>query len=320
MVAHPILPPASATAFAPATVANVAAGFDVLGFAIEGVGDRVRATRRPPGHGVTIETIEGLVDDLPADPARNTASVAVRSLVAELRLTCGFSLAIAKGIPLASGMGGSAASAVAAVVAVNHLLARPLSPEALLCHAVAGERAASGSAHADNVGPCLLGGLTAVVAHDPPRVVPIPVPRGLRYVLVHPGLRLETRRARAVLPERLSLSDHVAQSMCLAGFLAGCFGSDLELIRRSMEDRVAEPARASLVPGFGAAKRAAIEAGAIGCAMAGAGPSVFAWVEPSAAERVERALGAAFAREGLTAEAWSGALGAPGARVETAAP
>ncbi len=309
--------PTSVTAFAPATVANVAAGFDVLGFALATPGDRVTVTRDDTLDGVRVDSIEGVVRDLPRDPDRNTASVAVQSLLRATGERGGFRLSIDKGIALGSGMGGSAASAVAGVVAANRLLARPLARDRLLVHAVAGEHAASGAAHADNAAACLVGGLTAVVGGEPPRVVSIALPPDVCSVVVRPQRRLDTREARAALPSTIPLDRHVAQSQRLAGFVAGCFAGDLELIARSMEDLIAEPARARSIPGFAEARAAALGQGAIGFGIAGSGPSVFAWVlGESQGRQVERAVRAAFAAVGLASDGWVGPLAASGATVE----
>jgi len=307
----------SRTAFAPATVANVAVGFDVLGFAIDGPGDRVTVTADPTVRGVRIDAIRGCVRDLPRDPRRNTASVALLSLLERRDPPFGLRVELDKGIPLGSGMGGSAASAVAAVVAAAALLDPPPATAELLPHATAGEAAASGAAHADNAAPCLWGGLTAVIGADPPRVTPIPVPAGVVCVVVHPHLTIETRRAREVLPREVALSAHVAQSMGLVGFLAGCFRADLDLVRGSMVDRLVEPARSPLIPGFAAARAAALAAGALGFGIAGSGPSVFAWsAGPTDAARIEADVQAAFAAAGLASDAWTGPLRARGACLE----
>ena len=311
--------PTAATAFAPATVANVSAGFDVLAFALSGVGDRVSVWRDDAIRGVRVESITGVVRELPTDPEQNTASVAVLSLLRATGAAGGFRLAIDKGIALGSGMGGSAASAVAAAVAANRLLEQPLEPEALLDHAVAGERAASGAGHADNAGACLFGGLTAVVVDHPPRVVRLPVPRGIHCALVRPHLRLDTREARAALPESVPLGRHVAQSQRLAGFVAGCFLGDLELVGRSMEDLIAEPARAALIPGLAEARAAAAGAGALAFGIAGAGPSVFAWVRRAEdAGGVAAVVREAFVGAGLATDVWCGPIGETGAVIETA--
>lgn len=307
---------ASATAFAPATVANVSVGFDVLGFAVEAVGDTVTAVVDEAIDGVEIDAIEGVVTDLPRDAASNTATVAARALLDGLGLAAGVRLSLTKGIPLGSGMGGSAASAVAAVVAVNGLLADPLPRERLLGASLAGEAAASGAPHADNAAPCLFGGLVAAVSHDPPRVIDLPVPDGLRCVLVHPGLRIDTRDARRVLPVAVPLATHVEQAMSLAGFVAGCFRGDLELIGACLTDRVAEPRRAALIPGFEAARRGALAAGALGCGISGSGPTVFAWlagdVDPAP---VVDAMRDALASAGAEVRDWVTTVDRAGARI-----
>jgi homoserine kinase len=306
-----------ATAFAPATVANVAVGFDVLGFALEGVGDRVRVSvDENPSPPVTIESITGVVTDLPTDPRRNTAAVAVAKMVEALDLRVGLRIALDKGIPLGSGMGGSAASAVGAVVAVNGLLAEPLSPDSLLPFALEGEAAASGAPHADNAAPCLFGGMTAVVATDPLRVVEIPTPEGLACVLVRPELRIDTREARAALRTEIPLELSVAQSMRLTGFLVGCYRDDIDLVGQSMEDLVAGPQRAAAITGFDSAREAALGAGALGFAVAGSGPSVFAWVRSTDdAAVVESAVRGAFVSHGVRSQGWVSRLGCSGAHL-----
>ncbi len=304
------------TAFAPATVANVAVGFDVLGFALEGVGDRVTVAHEQDSDGIVVEILDGVVTDLPVDPAKNTASVAVAAMLTGRWEGRGLRISIAKGIPLGSGMGGSAASAVAAVVATNGLLARPLATDELLPFAMAGEAAASGAPHADNAAPCLYGGMTAVVAAHPPRVVGVPVPSGLLCILAHPHLKIETRAARAALPESVALGTHVEQSMRLAGFLTGMYRGDFRLIGNSLIDLVAEPSRSKLIPGFASARSAALGAGSLGFGISGSGPSVFALADdPAVAGRVEKAVAAAFEAEGLEVDLWTGPIRQEGAAV-----
>jgi len=196
------------TAFAPATVANVGIGFDILGHTVEAVGDKVRL-RRIDEPGVHIRSITGIAGELPVDPAHNTAGRAVQAMHEELGLDFGFEMDIEKGIPLGSGLGGSAASAVAAVVAANALLRAPVPRLQLLRYAMAGEIVASGSAHIDNIAPCLFGGLTLTVGIDHPRVKQIPVPPSLRCVLAHPHMYLGTREARAILKADVTRSDFV---------------------------------------------------------------------------------------------------------------
>lgn len=304
----------SATAFAPATVGNVGIGFDILGHAFTVIGDRVRATRagRP---GVRIGAVTGLAGDLPMEADRNTAGMAVISLANSLSLPFGIELAIEKGIPLGSGLGGSAASAVAAVVAANELLDQPLSRTELLTHAIQGEAVASGSRIADDVAPSLFGGLVLTVGIDRPRIKQIPVPPGIRCVLVHPHLFVSTRDARAMLSATVSMSDFVWQTANLAGFLAGCYTNDFALIREAFEDVIVEPQRARLIPGFPEVKRAALEEGALGCSISGAGPSVFAWCEESQSQHICLAMVKAFARHDLDCDQWIAAIGNEGARI-----
>jgi homoserine kinase len=308
-------PPRSATAFAPASIGNVAAGFDVLGHAMDAVGDHVTVTRSGEG-GVRIVSVTGIAGALPTDPAANTATAGLLRLIDERRLPFGFDVAIRKGIPLGSGMGGSASSAVAGIVAASAVLGEPLTESEMFRYAMVGEAVASGAMHGDNVAPILLGGLRLVRAIDPPDVVRIPVPARVRCVLVHPALRLDTRTARAVLPREVPLSLAVHQAAELAGLVAACFLGDVALIGRSLVDHVVEPARAPLVPGFRAVQRAAMDAGALGCSLSGAGPSLFAWCDgDEAASAVRAGMTEAFAAEGVESEAWISPVDCPGARI-----
>jgi homoserine kinase len=308
--------PGRATAFAPATTSNLAVGFDILGHPVGPAGDRVTVTRRDSA-GVVIGAVGGCAGPLPTDPAANTAGFAVMRLLADHAPGLGVEVSIEKGIPLGSGIGGSAASAVAAVVAANALLPAPLPLEALCAYALAGESIASGAVHGDNVAPSLYGGLVLVRSAEPPDVVRLPAPPALRCVMVLPRQRLDTRAARAVLPKTVPLHDVIVQSANLAGVIAGCFTDDLALIGRSMRDGIVEPHRASLIPGFGAVKVAAMDAGALGCSISGGGPSVFAWCDgDETAQRARVAMVAAFAAAGVEAEGWTCAVGGPGARLE----
>lgn len=303
----------SATAFAPASVGNVAVGFDVLGHSVQAIGDRVTARRAAPG--VTIKSITGTVTDLPLDAERNTAGMAVLAMTRELQLDFGFELSIEKGIPLGSGLGGSAASAVAAVVAANALLAKPVGKLELLKFAMQGEAVASGSVHVDNIAPSLFGGLVLTVGIDNPIVKSIPVPESVRCVLVHPHMMLSTREARQILKRTVDLSDLIWQSANLAGFLTGCFTNDITLIRGSLEDVVIEPQRQVLIPGFKTVKESALQRGALGCSISGAGPTIFAWCEHQDAMRIRDAMVEAFSANGLASDAWISTLDAIGARV-----
>ena len=289
-----------ATAFAPATVANVAVGFDLLGYAVEAAGDEATVTRTERA-GVRIAAVtDGTgkipVEAIPRDAGRNTATVGLIRLCEDLRLGFGFDVELRKGIALGSGMGGSAASAVAAIVAADALLDRPLGREELLRYALMGESVASGASHPDNAAPCLFGGLTLVARAEPLRLVRLPVPPNVFSVLVHP---------------------HVRQSANLAGFVAALYTGDLELLGDSLADLVIEPQRAALVPGFDAVKAAALREGALGASLSGSGPSVFAWVTSGdAAARTRDAMVAAFREHGVEeVDAWVSPVGGEGARV-----
>ena len=304
----------TATAFAPASVGNVAVGFDILGHTVAALGDRVRITRRTEP-GVAIRSITGVVTNLPLVAEKNTAGMAALALARELELPFGFELDIEKGIPLGSGLGGSAASAVAAVVAAAALVDEPLDRTRLLKFAMQGEAVASGSVHVDNIAPSLFGGLVLTVGIDNPHVKQIPVPGNVRCVVVHPHMMLATREARAILRKTVELSDVIWQQANLAGFLAGCYTSDLPLIRESLLDVVIEPQRQVLIPGFVEVKQAALAAGALGCSISGAGPTVFAWAESEDAENVRSEMVAAFRKHGLETDSWVSAIDREGARV-----
>ena len=307
-------PRTSALAFAPASVGNVAIGFDILGFSVDALGDRARVTRLESPE-VRIEAIHGVVRDLPLQAERNTAGRALMAMREALGLEFGFGLVLEKGIPLASGLGGSAASAVAAVVAANALLVQPRTLLELLKYAMHGEAVASGSMHVDNIAPSLFGGLVLTVGIDHPRVKQIPVPAAIRAVIVHPHMFLSTRQARAILKHSVEMADFVWQTANLAGFISGCYTNDLDMVRESLEDVVIEPQRAALIPGFAEVRRAALSAGALGCSISGAGPTTFAWCLESQAQAVGAAMVLEFAQHGLKADHWITSIVPSGARV-----
>jgi homoserine kinase len=306
--------PRSATAFAPASVGNVAIGFDILGFSVAALGDRVTVSRSE-SKGVTIGEVTGVAGPLPTDPAHNTAGRALLAMQEALQPGFGFAMRIHKGIPLGSGLGGSAASAVGAVVAANALLPQPCGKLELLKFAMQGEAVASGSLHVDNISPSLFGGLVLTVGIDHPRVKRIPVPEGVRAVIVHPHMFLSTRQARAILRGSVELSDFVWQTANLAGFISGCYTSDLDMIRASFEDVVIEPQRQALIPGFAAVRLAAMQAGALGCSISGAGPTLFAWALAKDAHRVLEAMRREFAASSVHIDEWLIDIGGEGARV-----
>jgi len=251
------------------------------------------------------------------DAAQNTATVGLIKLLEDLRPGFGFDVRVRKGIALGSGMGGSAASAVAALVAANSLLEKPLPKESLLAYALAAERVACGASHPDNAAPSLFGGLTLVVSTEPLRCVRLPVPRGLLAVLVHPHVRVDTRDSRAVLRPHVPLADHVRQSARLAGLVAACFNDDVELMRTCLDDVVIEPQRAALIPGFARVKAAALGAGALGASISGSGPSVFALADSEeTAARVRSAMVEAFESGGVGAvDSWVSTVCEEGARL-----
>jgi homoserine kinase len=302
------------TAFAPGSVANVAIGFDILGFSVDAVGDSVTLTRtqRP---GVTISSITGVVQDLPLAAEKNTAGQALLALIRARSLPFGFDVHIKKGIPLASGLGGSAASAVAAVVAANAMIDDPLTRIELLQVAMEGEAVASGSRHADNISPSLFGGLVLTVGIDEPRVKQIPVPEQIYAVIVHPHLQVSTKQARAILSRTVNMSDFVWQTANLAGFISGCYTNDLDLIKASLVDVIIEKQRQVLIPGFTDVRAAALARGALGCSISGAGPTVFALCLEADAGAVRNAMVEAFAAQGIEADKWIVSVQSGGAHV-----
>lgn len=307
------------TAFAPASIGNVAVGFDMLGLAIAGVGDRVSA-RRVSSNDVSIAEVRGLDGNihpiLSNDSAENTASVAAAALWDAAGESGGLELIVRKGVPLQSGMGSSSASAVAGVVAANTLLDTPLDIEALLPFAMEGERVASGGMHADNVAPSLLGGLVLCPPALLPRMIRLATPEGLSSVLLHPELLVNTAEARKKLARGYSMEEWLAQQGYLAGFMAGIAMNDIELIRQCLKDIIIEPQRISAVPCFEAVRDAALRAGALGSSLSGSGPSLFALCESGIAAKVAIAMEQACRGCGYECQSWVSSLAAEGAHVE----
>lgn len=263
----------TASAFAPATVANVAVGFDILGFALSGVGEV--ATVTIVKEGVEIERIEGF-PEIPLEPERNTATAGLLQLIRDRNLNFGFKVRLEKSIPVGSGLGGSSTSAVAAIVAANALLKKKLTSEELLHYALIGEEVASGSRHADNVGPCLTGGLVFVRSSPALLLEKIKTPKELRAVVILPDFSINTKEARRLLSEDVSLRSLIQQTANLSGFLLGCLSNRMDLIEKCFEDVIIEPQRARLIPSFGQLQKAARHAGALGCSISGSGPAIFA--------------------------------------------
>ena len=262
--------------FSPASVSNVGAGFDIFGFALNQPGDEVvmRIIEKP---GIHITKITGDDHHLPKDIKKNTAAVSLRAMMNALEPKFGVEMELHKKMPLGSGLGSSAASAVASVFALNALLKKPFSKKDLLLFALEGEKIASGNiAHADNVAPCLYGGFTLVRGCTPPDVISIPTPADLYCTIIHPHIEIKTEFARKILRSQIKLSDAIKQWGNAAALVAGLMKPDYELIRRSIEDYIIEPIRGSLIPNYFLLKETALKHNALGCSISGSGPSVFA--------------------------------------------
>lgn len=301
-----------ARAWSPGSVGNIGVGFDVLGHALQAVGDYA-TVRRVDAPDVRITAVGGCVRDLPREAAHNTAGAALLAMQRALGLSHGFELELDKGIPLGSGMGGSAASVVAALVAANALLDTPLPTRALYPFALDGEAVASGGRHGDNLGSMLLGGLV-LATHD--RLERIPVPDAWHAAVAHPHVVLETRRSREALAGDYPLHQFVDQSANLALVLTGCFKGDAELVRAGLADVLVEPRRAPLIPGFAAVKEAALDHGALGASISGGGPSVFGWFDTrEAASAAAGDMASAFAAAGLDSDTHVTPVNAAAARL-----
>lgn len=279
------------------------------------VGDRVTVGRIEER---TVRIAGGNDPTIPLDAGSNTAGAGLLRLITDRELDFGFEVTLEKGIPLGSGMGGSAASAAGAIVAASRLVPGGLTEKELLHYGMIGEEVATNSFHPDNLAPCILGGLVIAFGGESMDVLRVPVPPSLHCVVVHPKLRLDTRDARRVLPDKICLHQHVEQSGRLAGVIAGCFTGDLELIGRSLQDLIVEPKRSPLVTGFPAVQRAALDAGALGCSLSGSGPSLFAWCEGrDRGENIRERMVAAFAEAGVESRGWVSVVDAPGTRIES---
>lgn len=259
--------------FSPATIANISCGFDVLGLALDAVGDEM-IIRKTTEKGIIITKLTG--QDLPTETLQNVAGVAGLALLAESDYNGGFEIEIHKKIKAGSGIGSSAASSAGAVWAMNSLLDQPFSSLDLVKFAMEGERLASGVAHADNVAPALFGGFTLVRSYQPLDIIKIPTPSALYATIIHPQIEVKTSDSRRILKTTISLEDGIKQWGNVGGLIAGLYTDDYELIGRSLIDHIVEPIRSILIPGFDKVKQNALEAGALGCGISGSGPSIFA--------------------------------------------
>ena len=300
-------------AFAPGTVANLGPGLDILGLALKGAGDIVTVERASHG---AIEIRSSGHPEIPVDPRSNTAGIAAAAVRRRAGAdSAGLTLDVQKGLPLSGGQGGSAASAVAAAIATDALLGSALSRADLLEACLEAEAAVAGR-HADNVAPSLFGGIVLVRALDPPDVVSLSFPESLLVVLAEPEQRLRTGEARERLPDSVSREIAIAQAAQVGALVAALAAGDLGLLRRAVLDRIAEPARASLLPGFLEAKRAALDAGAFGCSISGSGPASFAFAaERDGAARVADAMIQAYRSRGVSARARISRIDREGARL-----
>ena len=303
-------------AVAPATSANLGAGFDVFGVALDALFDSVSVEVKE-GNAIEI-SVEGVgAESVPVEPSRNTAGIVAKALLDWSNKKCGFTIKIKKGIRFGSGLGSSAASAAAAALAINEALGLDLSKMELIKYAAQGEMASAGAPHADNVSSAILGFFTVISSYNPLEVIPLPSPKNLEFVIAIPEiLKKNTAMARSVLPKEVKLSDLVHNVGHAATFIAGIALNDVELMGKGMADAVVEPARAHLIPGMADVKKSALEAGAAGAAISGAGPSILAMVNAKKknAEKVAKAMKEAFEKHGIKSQTMRAKPG-PGARI-----
>ncbi len=302
--------------FAPASVANLACGYDVLGLALEKPGDEI-ILRKSDKKGLRITAISGADRPLPKDITKNTAGVAAASLLDHIGMhDLGIEMEIHKKMPSGSGLGSSAASAAAAVWGINNLLHLGMSKRELLPFAVLGEQTADGAYHADNVAPSLLGGMIFIRDNESLDVFKLPYIPGLYLAMVHPALTIMTKDAREIISPDISLKQHIRQSGNLAAFVLATYTSDISLLRRCLTDEIIEPQRASLIPHFYEVKQAAIQKGALGCSISGAGPSIFALCDNSLiAEETAKSMAGVFIKNKIEATYFTSKINHEGALV-----
>jgi len=274
--------------FSPATVANVACGYDVLGFCLDTIGDEM-VIRKTQEKGIKITKIEGF--DLPFEASENVAGVSALAMYEALKPDCGFEIEIYKKIKPGSGIGSSAASAVGSVFGMNELLDKPFNKTQLTAFAMKGEALASKCEHADNLAPALFGGFTLVKSIKPLEVLQLPTPKDIFAVIIHPQIEIKTSESRAILPSKVELKNAINQWANVGSFVHALHTNDYDLLSRSLEDHVVEPYRSQLIPNFKEVKQAVLDSGALGCSISGAGPSIFALNKGlDSANRVKRAM------------------------------
>ena len=303
------------TIFSPATVANVACGFDVLGFCLDGVGD-VMTIRKSDKKGIRISKIEGF--DLPTETEKNVAGVSALAMYEDAKPDCGFEIEIQKNIKPGSGVGSSSASAVGSVFGMNELLGRPYSKIQLTAFAMKGEALASQSEHADNIAPGIFGGFTLVKSVDPLQVIELPCPEDLFAVILHPQIEIKTSDARALLPKNIPMQDAVIQWANLGSFVHGLHTNDYELLKNSLHDVIVEPHRKQLIPQFDTLATAAKSSGALGFGISGSGPSVFALCKgKNVASQVESSLNAVYKPTGIAFYSFSSPINSEGIKIRS---
>ena len=299
--------------FCPATIANLSCGFDVLGLCLDTIGDEM-IIRKVAEKGVRITKIIGA--DLPLKTEENVAGVAALALLYEVETPFGFEIEIYKNIKAGSGIGSSSASAAGAVFGINELLGKPFSRNELVRFAMKGEVVASGSEHADNVAPALLGGFTLVRSYTPLDVIRIESPNELFATVIHPQIELKTSEMRAVLQPMISLKSAIVQWGNVGGLIAGLYSNDYDLIGRSLHDEIVEPLRGKFIPHFEEIKKASLNAGALGSGISGSGPSIFALSKGiENAEKVKNAMISIFEKTTIPYEIHVSKINSEGVRI-----
>jgi len=300
--------------FSPATVSNVACGFDVLGFCLDTIGDTM-VVRKTKKKGVRISKIEGGFD-LPYETNVNVAGVSALAMIKDANPDCGFEIEIHKNIKPGSGIGSSSASASGSVFAINELLGRPYDKTQLTRFAIKGEALASGSEHADNIAPGIFGGFTLVKSLQPLEVLEIPVPDDLFSIVIHPQIEIKTSSARAMLPNQIPLLDATIQWANVGSLIHALHISDYGLIKRSLEDIIIEPYRAKLIPHYREVKDEALRAGALGAGISGSGPSIFMLSEGlETAKQVEQAIRSVYSKTKIQFETYVSKINTEGIKI-----
>ena len=299
--------------FSPATVANVACGYDVLGFCLDTIGDEM-VIRKTQEKGIRITKIEGF--DLPFAASENVAGVSALAMYEALKPDCGFEIEIYKNIKPGSGIGSSAASAVGSVFGMNELLGKPFNKTQLTAFAMKGEALASQCEHADNLAPALFGGFTLVKSTNPLEILELPTPKHLFTTIIHPQIEVKTSESRAILPKEIPLKDAITQWANVGSLVHALHINDYTLLSKALVDVIAEPYRSQLIPFFNDVKNAALSQGALGCGISGSGPSIFALSEGlEMAKKVELAISEFYSKTGIAFYTFTSKINTEGIKV-----